>query len=321
MENKLLTIAIPTYNRVENLKRCVQNLQTAIKTYNLSHSIEILIVDNASTSYNREDLIYFLEEEITVFIKNETNIGGELNFFRCIEESKGLYVWVLGDDDYIYIERLKTVYNLLSDKLSDLIFLNYDLINPENNEILKRNVVALQPAMSKDELIIELNSGLGFISGIIVNKELFLSNISHEEYKFWLHTSFPYLFSIIKILLLPNVRWNLISTSIFQQGGITYSPNLKWYLSSFIAGLSEIITYARNNLGLKFYTYIKLKRRILKDIIAKDFLKRKIDKESLKNYLISVIKNHSLSIDYILLFCIIQMVPSNLLIWLKKRFL
>lgn len=97
----LLSICIPTYNRCNLLK---ENLLEIIDQSNdLKVKIEICISDNASSD-NTDEMIKFLpksEYVKIVYIKNEINIGPDLNYLKSIDISKGKYCWFMGSDDLI----------------------------------------------------------------------------------------------------------------------------------------------------------------------------------------------------------------------------
>ncbi len=93
-----LTIAIPTYNRAEKLKFCLQMLlrETTGKP------VELLVSDNAST----DDTQMFMAEFCTkypqiTYIRNPENIGPDRNFLNCYNRASGDYVMLLGDDDIL----------------------------------------------------------------------------------------------------------------------------------------------------------------------------------------------------------------------------
>ncbi len=100
---KLLTIAIPTYNRAEMIDKQLAWLASEIKGYELD--CEIIIFDNCSTD-NTEQVIrkWQLTLSNTVSFnchRNQKNIGGMPNIIACMQAATGKYLWTLGDDDPI----------------------------------------------------------------------------------------------------------------------------------------------------------------------------------------------------------------------------
>lgn len=94
-ENKmLLSICIPTYNRVRYLKELLPTVLGQIDMGN----IEVVVSDNASADGTR-DFLSSLDHHCLRWWTNDVNIGGDRNFLKCVDEAKGEYVWLFGDDD------------------------------------------------------------------------------------------------------------------------------------------------------------------------------------------------------------------------------
>ena len=106
MEDKLVSILIPVYNRENLIEETVRSALN--QTYK---NIEIIVVDNKSTD-NTWDVLQKLssqDERIKIF-QNDTNIGPVRNWKRCVDEAVGEYGKILWSDDLIAPEFLeKTV--------------------------------------------------------------------------------------------------------------------------------------------------------------------------------------------------------------------
>lgn len=89
-----LSICIPTYNRVRYLKE----LLPAILDQADVECVEVVVSDNASTD-DTADYLRSLSNQRLRWWTNETNIGGDRNFLKCVAEARGEYVWLFGDDD------------------------------------------------------------------------------------------------------------------------------------------------------------------------------------------------------------------------------
>jgi glycosyltransferase involved in cell wall biosynthesis len=94
-----LTIAVPTYNRLEYLKELLPELLRQCHPY---PEIELFISDNCTTdgsfSYIQDLANYSAQLH---FNRNNSNVGGDENFIRCVEYSHGDYVWIFGDDEIL----------------------------------------------------------------------------------------------------------------------------------------------------------------------------------------------------------------------------
>jgi hypothetical protein len=125
--NKLLTIAIPTYNRAELLDKQLTWLAQAIKGF--ESDCEILVSDNCSTDHTQAIIKKWqsLLDNITFKSnKNPENLGVMRNIIYCLSSATTKYVWTIGDDDPIQTRTVAYVLNKLkqNDDLS-LLFLNF----------------------------------------------------------------------------------------------------------------------------------------------------------------------------------------------------
>jgi abequosyltransferase len=124
VNNKILTIAIPTWNRSEKLKESLDWLLPQIIDY--KDSIELIISDNASTDNTMEILdnvkINYPNLDIK-FNKQPVNTGFYGNFKKCIELASGKYLWLLSDDDFIFNGVIHQVMKILINNHIGAIFL------------------------------------------------------------------------------------------------------------------------------------------------------------------------------------------------------
>ncbi|TAE61160.1 MAG: glycosyltransferase family 2 protein [Nostocales cyanobacterium] len=124
---KLLTIAIPTYNRAELLDKQLNWLSQAIRGFELD--CEILVSDNCSTDntplvINKWQGIF---TDITFRVnRNAKNLGVMKNILYCLNSGNSKYVWTIGDDDPIQEIALAYVISKIK-KHEDLslLFLNF----------------------------------------------------------------------------------------------------------------------------------------------------------------------------------------------------
>src|SRR5258708_2519963 len=98
LDRHLLTIAIPTFNRPEQLRRLVSQCLRQ-----LDERVTLLILDNASERDPREELAdLFAEAGASVrVIRHAVNVGSSANVLRCFEYATTPWVWVIGDDDQL----------------------------------------------------------------------------------------------------------------------------------------------------------------------------------------------------------------------------
>ena len=107
---KLLTIAIPTYNRAKLLDNQLAWLSKAIRGF--EDEIEIFVSDNCSTD-NTQDVIKKWKSQLSNFTfhscRNAENIGLNGNIVNCLTSVNTKYAWAIGDDDPIRTGRFHTL--------------------------------------------------------------------------------------------------------------------------------------------------------------------------------------------------------------------
>lgn len=120
VENPLLTVAIPTYNRNAILK---ENL--GILLPQLTNRVEVIIFDNCSELPVSTTLHDELNEwpNLKVY-RNVVNIGLSGNIIKCIEHCKTQWVWTLSDDDRLLPNALEKVLEYI-DKYPNAININF----------------------------------------------------------------------------------------------------------------------------------------------------------------------------------------------------
>ena len=103
-QRPLLTIAIPTYYRARLLDRQLAWFAGAVEGN--EQRCELFISDNCSTDDTPQVVAKWkpLLQRQQVHIRthrNTENIGAVRNIAHCLEQARGSYSWVIGDDDVI----------------------------------------------------------------------------------------------------------------------------------------------------------------------------------------------------------------------------
>lgn len=121
MENKLLTIAIPTYNRSNYLKKSLDSICSQ-----LNERVIIVVQDNCSNNYNFYDFIDpYVHKYGIIAIQNKNNIGADANIAKLFENCTTKWLWVLGDDDYLKENIINEIIEIL-EKNSETIFVKFN---------------------------------------------------------------------------------------------------------------------------------------------------------------------------------------------------
>jgi glycosyltransferase involved in cell wall biosynthesis len=100
----LVTIGIPTFNRMDLLIRAINSAREQSYT-----NLEIIISDNFSSD-GTEELCRTQErgDERIVYLRQSENVGAAGNFHRVLDVARGEFFMWLGDDDWInsdYVEK------------------------------------------------------------------------------------------------------------------------------------------------------------------------------------------------------------------------
>ncbi len=125
--NKLLTIAIPTYNRADLLDKQLAWLAQAIKGFD--SECEIFVSDNCSTD-NTQEIIKkwqgILSHVTFKYHKHSENVGVMRNIIHCLKSATTKYVWTIGDDDPVQDRAVPYVITKIKQHPDlSLLFLNF----------------------------------------------------------------------------------------------------------------------------------------------------------------------------------------------------
>jgi glycosyltransferase involved in cell wall biosynthesis len=91
----LLTIGIPTHDRVAAITQHVKSLVAA----SVPDIVRVLVIDNASTDGTLESLSRICDGTCVRLLRNERNLGYRGNFLRLFEECQTEYLLVTSDED------------------------------------------------------------------------------------------------------------------------------------------------------------------------------------------------------------------------------
>jgi hypothetical protein len=124
---KLLSINIPTYERLNSFSEVLLELTSEINALSKEHKamIEVNVFENdSSTHQEKEKLCSKIASESVIpikFKKNETNIGADRNILQCcIANQSAIFTWVLGDDDHVVAGSLSKIVFLLLNNINTL---------------------------------------------------------------------------------------------------------------------------------------------------------------------------------------------------------
>lgn len=270
--NKLITIAIPTYNRSNYLDICLENIFNEI--YEYSSLVEVIVSDNCSTD-NTSDVIRKyknLGNEIK-YIKNEYNVGPDKNFVQCYKVSTGKYLHIFGDDDVLLPGSMKKILKIISEDDYGVIYLNsYPFsdnfsVFPKNkkNKLITESIKVYKDS---NNFISDINLMLTFISGNIVNKKNIDSDINFEKLD---DSGIMYFYLYMSAILRSEKNLYIenycIAAKVDNSGGYSVA-------NVFGVNLVNALSYFEDK-GLSTIVSMKIKKKIIVNFLPIFILKQK----------------------------------------------
>jgi glycosyltransferase involved in cell wall biosynthesis len=197
MPPPLLSLCIPTFNRAHFLDACLDSLRST--SSEVWEKVDLVISDNASTDHTEEVVRKYQQQYSLHYYRNESNIGAERNFFAAAKRSAAEYVWIFGDDDILDEGALAKVLTHLQSGC-DMVVVNYSSWSKEMDRLLKpRGLqwVGDKVYTSRDAVLLALGPHIGYISSVIVRRDILLSAAA-EECERYMRCCFPHMYSIYR---------------------------------------------------------------------------------------------------------------------------
>ncbi len=144
----LVTVYIPTHNRVALLNRAVQSIIS--QTYK---NLEIIVVNDGSTDNTDQFMQDFIKKHPLVkYLKHQSSQGANVARNYAIKESKGYFITGLDDDDEMLPNRIEKLVKGYDEKYA-YVFSRWNII--ENNkkthtQNYKFNIISLNDMLYKN---------------------------------------------------------------------------------------------------------------------------------------------------------------------------
>jgi len=119
-----LAIAIPTFNRANDLRLCLESVAAAVECYSHPHEINVVVSNNASTDFTVDILTDFQARCKTFSFRwwtNPVNMGAVANFKLLIAGSRAEYTLILTDDDLLLPKAVNLLVSMLKDEKPDFL--------------------------------------------------------------------------------------------------------------------------------------------------------------------------------------------------------
>lgn len=185
MQQPILSICIPTYNRAKKLKECLESVRIQLaNSTDLNEMVEVVISNNASTD-ETESIIEHYKPLFKNYryTKNQHNIGLDKNVINVVKSAHGTYCWYLGDDDTIIDGGIRHILSLLQTN-------KYDVLTVEAEPVTKHTTPSKAKKFREDSIIEVIDPNefyfRGFCQGgfsvLVFNRELWLKCLNEEKY-------------------------------------------------------------------------------------------------------------------------------------------
>jgi len=211
----LLSICIPTFNRANYLRNCLESLERAGEGW--WENIEVLVSDNASNDDTKDVVAEFQRRFPLRYFRNQTNIGGEPNFFAAASRATAQHVWVFGDDDEFGDQAIATILPYIRQDY-DLIIANFSSWSREMDVQLSPSYLPWTANRTYDDpnqVLATFGMHMSFISSLIVRKSIYFS-VPPDDYARFTPFGIPHPYSIYCGILKEH-RIAYISAALFKQ--------------------------------------------------------------------------------------------------------
>ena len=179
---KLLSIAIPTYNRSKYLREELENIIPQLIPYKAE--VEIAISDNASTDNTGEVVAELSRKyDFPILYKHlETNIYFEDNFESAVNLTSGKYVQMAGDDDLMAPGFYDVLWSLIKHNYGLIHFnrLSCD-VNCCNGKIYDKQYKEAIFKGPVKEFVERVGTGPGFMTSLVFRRDCWDEGLKYKN--------------------------------------------------------------------------------------------------------------------------------------------
>jgi glycosyltransferase involved in cell wall biosynthesis len=176
-----ITVAIPTFNRVEKLKRCVESISSQSLDNDIQLSIAISNTASSDDTYSYLSNLKGLGDRFV--ITNEIGADTQRNLGSLAKTipSTSDWVWLMGDDDYLSSPHsVSIVHEIISSASdADLSFVHacQTRRSARSEKMFENDVLSLCEEFGFHEM-------LGWFSSIVSRREIMVSALQNTQDRF-----------------------------------------------------------------------------------------------------------------------------------------
>ena len=196
----LLSICIPSFNRLDCLENCLESILISSRNVN-DFNFEVCISDNFSSEDPISIINKYKKDLKIIYNRNQKNLGFALNAIKTVKLSKGKYAWLIGNDDLILPNTLNDLKKIFQNNFkTDYFFINSyylsskyleNFSHPFNTSNLNYERMKKLSKVEKNKNVhfwdvIDPDVSWEFLIGIflsIFNREMWLSGLKYVNQK------------------------------------------------------------------------------------------------------------------------------------------
>lgn len=244
-----LSICVPTLNRSARVVPLVRYLTQNLKRYSVDE-VEIIVADNHSTDATWERLSEIPNSPQFNRIRRESFVEtAEEHFIQLIEQSRGEFVWVLGDDDLPNLRTIDTLLRFIREDAADIYVFNHREITDDGTLLTESMLAMNRPWVDiKGRSLIHAAgfiSTLSMFSNVVMRRSAVSTAVGREilacspiySHVAWYVASFYDMRARVVAAPLVNHRadFRSIQTYFEQYNRLNKQPKYKIWTSGLIA--------------------------------------------------------------------------------------
>lgn len=173
----LLTIGIPTYNRIEYLEKCLTAVYEAVGD---DDRVEVFVSDNHTEQLIGDVVDKYKRHKNFRYYRQEKNIGGAKNFLYLWANARGKFTWLLGDDDYITCGSVKYLLDVI-EKNKDVSVISMPAM------VLTPGSFDMRRGVGMNEFLLRSTFMTTYIAGMVLHtddlrRKLFIDRLMDDEF-------------------------------------------------------------------------------------------------------------------------------------------
>lgn len=169
----IVSVCIPTYNGGDRIKCCLDALLSA---WHKRADVEIIVSDNCSNDNTKEILSSYKSKNGFSIFRNDKNLGFNGNFKRIVGEyAKGIYCWIIGDDDILDSDVLEKIIPILEKEKPSYVSVRHRLLKQQELELFHiQNERIVDYCISSYFKCLDLNASNSNVLGTFMSSQIFL---------------------------------------------------------------------------------------------------------------------------------------------------